>query len=47
MMMRVRQDGDEPLKVVLLGSGTVGTQVARLILEHGDDFAARIGDPWN
>lgn len=45
MMMRVRQDGDEPLKVVLLGSGTVGTQVARLILEHGDDFAARIGRP--
>lgn len=44
-MMRVRQDGDEPLKVVLLGSGTVGTQVARLILEHGDDFAARIGRP--
>ena len=43
--MRVRQDGDEPLKVVLLGSGTVGTQVARLILEHGDDFAARIGRP--
>lgn len=44
-MMRVRQEGAEPLKVALLGSGTVGTQVARLILEHGDDFAARIGHP--
>lgn len=33
----------QPLKVGLLGCGTVGTQVARLILEQGDDLAARIG----
>ncbi len=45
MMMRVRQEGEAPLKVALLGSGTVGTHVAKLILEHGDDFAARIGRP--
>ena len=45
MMMRVRQEGDDPLKVALLGSGIVGTQVAKLILDHGDDFAARIGRP--
>ncbi|GAA2179551.1 homoserine dehydrogenase [Brooklawnia cerclae] len=35
----------EPLRVGLLGGGTVGSQVARLILEHGDDLAARIGRP--
>ncbi len=33
----------QPLKVALLGCGTVGAQVARLILEQGDDLAARIG----
>ena len=34
---------DQPLKVAMLGCGTVGSQVARLILEQGDDLAARIG----
>ncbi|MBK8459657.1 MAG: homoserine dehydrogenase [Micropruina sp.] len=33
----------EPLKVVLLGCGVVGSQVARLLLSKGDDFTARIG----
>ncbi|MFW6598557.1 homoserine dehydrogenase [Propionibacteriaceae bacterium Y2011] len=32
-----------PLQVALLGCGTVGSAVARLITEHGDDLAARIG----
>lgn len=31
------------LRVALLGCGSVGAQVARLILEHGDELAARIG----
>lgn len=31
------------LRVALLGSGSVGAQVARLILEHGDELAARVG----
>ena len=31
------------LRVALLGCGSVGAQVARLILENGDEFAARIG----
>lgn len=44
-MLRMHQDGAEPLKVALLGAGTVGTQVARLILEHDDDLTARIGHP--
>lgn len=31
------------LRVALLGSGSVGSQVARLILENGDELAARVG----
>jgi len=34
-----------PITVALLGGGTVGSQVARLIHEHSDDLAARIGAP--
>ena len=33
----------KPLSVVLLGGGTVGAAVARLIVEQADDFTARIG----
>jgi homoserine dehydrogenase len=33
------------LKVALLGCGTVGTQVARLLTEQSADLAARIGKP--
>jgi homoserine dehydrogenase len=35
----------EPLKVALLGCGTVGSQVLRLIAEQADDLTARIGRP--
>lgn len=31
------------LRVALLGGGSVGSQVARLLLEQGDELAARIG----
>ena len=34
-----------PITVALLGGGTVGSQVARLLLEQSDDLAARIGAP--
>ncbi len=34
-----------PITVALLGGGTVGAQVARLIREQSDDLAARIGAP--
>ncbi|WP_277209935.1 homoserine dehydrogenase [Isoptericola croceus] len=34
-----------PLRVALLGCGVVGTQVARVLLEHPDDLAARAGAP--
>lgn len=31
------------LRIALLGAGSVGSQVASLILEHGDELAARVG----
>ena len=31
------------VRVALLGGGTVGAQVARLILEHKEEFASRVG----
>ncbi|WP_419997853.1 homoserine dehydrogenase [Streptomyces boninensis] len=34
-----------PLKVALLGCGSVGSEVARLMTTHADDLAARIGAP--
>ncbi len=38
--------GDEPpLRVALLGCGVVGSAVARLLTEHHDDLAARVGRP--
>ena len=36
-------DESTPLKVALLGCGTVGSAVLRLLAEQGDDLAARIG----
>ncbi|REF35416.1 homoserine dehydrogenase [Thermasporomyces composti] len=35
----------QPLKVALLGCGTVGTEVVRLLVESHGDLAARIGAP--
>lgn len=34
-----------PVKVAVLGAGTVGTQVLRLLGEHREDFAQRVGAP--
>lgn len=33
------------LRIALLGAGTVGTEVARLLTANADDFAARVGAP--
>jgi len=38
-------DDGRPLKVALLGCGTVGSEVARLIVEQADDLRARVGRP--
>ena len=35
----------KPLRVALLGCGTVGTEVVRLLQEQHDDLAARVGAP--
>ena len=37
--------GDRPLRVALLGCGTVGSEVARLILSQAEDLHARVGRP--
>ena len=34
-----------PLKLALLGCGSVGSQVVRLLHEHADDLTARVGAP--
>ena len=34
-----------PLRVALLGGGTVGAEVARLLLDQADDLEARVGAP--
>jgi homoserine dehydrogenase len=36
---------DEPLRIALLGCGVVGSAVARLLTQHQDDLAARVGRP--
>lgn len=33
------------IRVALLGCGTVGAEVARILLEHADELAARVGAP--
>ena len=38
-------DSDRPLRVALLGCGTVGSEVARLILGQAGDLRARVGAP--
>ncbi|MCO1580016.1 homoserine dehydrogenase [Crossiella sp. SN42] len=38
-------NGGEPIKVALLGCGTVGTEVVRLLREQAEDLTARIGAP--
>jgi len=37
--------GPKPLRVALLGCGTVGTEVVRLLHANADDLAARVGVP--
>jgi homoserine dehydrogenase len=38
-------DSAEPLRVAVLGCGSVGSQVVRLLDEHAADLAARVGAP--
>ncbi len=43
--VRRLDEQDAPLRVALLGCGTVGSEVARLITEQAADLKARIGRP--
>ena len=38
-------ENETPIRVGLLGAGTVGSQTARLIVEQKDELTARIGRP--
>lgn len=38
-----RAESGEALKVALLGCGVVGSSVARMLTQHADDLAARVG----
>src|SRR3954470_12344112 len=38
-------ESDKPLKVAVLGCGSVGSQVVRLLGEQAGDLAARVGTP--
>lgn len=40
-----RTDHYRSLRIALLGAGSVGSQVARLLLQHRDELAARVGAP--
>ncbi|MBA2774924.1 MAG: homoserine dehydrogenase [Nocardioidaceae bacterium] len=39
------REHDQPLRIALLGCGSVGSQVARLLVEQRTDLGARIGAP--
>jgi homoserine dehydrogenase len=39
------EDPARPLRLALLGCGSVGSQVVRLLHEHAEDLAARVGAP--
>jgi homoserine dehydrogenase len=39
------QDAGRPLRLALLGCGSVGSQVVRLLREHAADLTARVGAP--
>ena len=41
----IQTDSVTPLRVALLGCGTVGSEVARLIIGQADDLRARVGRP--
>ena len=43
--MSEADNGGKVLKVALLGCGSVGSQVVRLLTEQAGDLAARVGAP--
>src|SRR6478609_9787305 len=45
MVSRQARQPEAPLKVAVLGCGSVGSQVVRLLGEQAGDLAARVGAP--
>ena len=43
--MHVNTPSTRPLRLALLGCGSVGSQVVRLLREQADDLTARVGAP--
>ncbi|KAF0848556.1 homoserine dehydrogenase [Nocardia caishijiensis] len=43
--MNGTNDAGRPLGVAVLGMGTVGTEVVRVLRDHADDLASRVGAP--
>ncbi|MFT8532062.1 homoserine dehydrogenase [Bifidobacterium aquikefiri] len=39
------ENNNRPIRVALLGAGTVGSQTARLLVEQSDELASRVGRP--
>ena len=40
-----QQEAVRPIRIALLGAGTVGSQTARLLVEQSQDLASRVGRP--
>ncbi|AIC92438.1 homoserine dehydrogenase [Bifidobacterium coryneforme] len=45
MSAKPEVESDKPIRIALLGAGTVGSQTARLLVEECDDLARRVGRP--
>lgn len=45
MSVNLTRESDRPIRIALLGAGTVGSQTARLLIEESDDLASRVGRP--
>ena len=41
--MSAPRSNEPVLRIALLGAGTVGTEVARLLVANSEDFEARVG----
>lgn len=45
MSAKPMTESDKPIRIALLGAGTVGSQTARLLVEECEDLASRVGRP--
>lgn len=45
MSAKPMTESDKPIRIALLGAGTVGSQTARLLVKECEDLASRVGRP--